>query len=41
MKVREAGRIVSMAVIIAVTANTDGRREALELEVGPSEAEMF
>jgi len=29
VKVREAGRIVSVAVIIAVAANTDGRREVL------------
>ena len=41
VKVREAGRIVSVAVIIAVTVNTDGRREVLGMEVGPSEAEPF
>jgi putative transposase len=41
VKVREAGRIVSVAVIIAVAVNTDGRREILGLEVGPSEAEPF
>jgi putative transposase len=41
VKVREAGRIVSVAVIIAVAVNTDGRREVLGLEVGPSEAEPF
>jgi transposase-like protein len=41
VKVREAGRIVSVAVIIAVGVNTDGRREVLGLEVGPSEAEPF
>ncbi len=29
VKVREAGRIVSVAVIIAVAVNTDGRREVL------------
>src|SRR5262249_62249337 len=39
VKVRQAGRIVSVAVIIAVAVNTDGRREVLGLEVGPSEAE--
>ncbi len=36
VKVREAGRIVSVAVIIAVAVNTDGRREVLGLAVGPS-----
>jgi len=41
VKVRQAGRIVSVAVIIAVGVNTDGRREVLGLEVGPSEAEPF
>jgi putative transposase len=41
VKVREAGRIVSVAVIIAVAVNTDGRREVLGLDVGPSEAEPF
>ena len=41
MKVREAGRIVSVAVIIAVGVNTDGVREALGMAVGPSEAEPF
>lgn len=41
VKVREAGRIVSVAVIIAVAVNTDGRREVLGMEVGASEAEAF
>jgi putative transposase len=41
VKVREAGRIIPVAVIIAVAVNTDGRREVLGLEVGPSEAEPF
>jgi len=41
VKVRQAGRIVSVAVIVAVGANTDGRREVLGLDVGPSEAETF
>jgi len=41
VKVREAGRIVPVAVIIAVAVNTDGRREVLGLQVGPSEAEPF
>ena len=41
VKARQAGRIVSVAVIIAVAVNTDGRREVLGMEVGPSEAEPF
>jgi len=41
MKVRQAGRIVSVAVIIAVAVNTEGRREVIGMEVGPSEAEPF
>ena len=39
VKVRQAGRIVSVAVIIAVAVNTDGVREVLGMAVGPSEAE--
>jgi putative transposase len=41
VKVREAGRIVSVAVIMAVAVNTDGVREVLGMAVGPSEAEPF
>ena len=41
VRVREGGRIVSVAVIIAVGANADGRREVLGMAVGPSEAEPF
>jgi putative transposase len=41
VKVRENGRIVSKAVIIAVGVNGDGRREVLGMDVGPSEAETF
>ena len=41
VKVREQGRIVSVAVIIAVAVNSDGRREVLGLDIGPSEAETF
>jgi putative transposase len=41
VKVRQSGRIVSVAVIIAVAANTDGRREVLGMAIGPSEAETF
>ena len=41
VKSREAGRIVSKAVIIAIAVNTDGVREVLGMAVGPSEAEPF
>lgn len=41
VKVREAGRIVSVAVIVAVGVNADGRREILGMDIGPSEAEIF
>src|SRR3979411_1596399 len=40
-KVRQAGRIVSVAVIVAVGVNADGRREVLGLDIGPSAAETF
>ncbi len=40
-KAREAGRIVSIATIIAVGVDTDGRREVLGAATGPSEAETF
>jgi putative transposase len=39
VKVRSNGRIVSMAVIVAVGVNDDGRREVLGLDIGPSKAE--
>lgn len=41
VKVRQNGRIVSVAVIVAVAVNSDGRREVLGMTVGPSEAETF
>ncbi len=41
VKVREAGRIVSVAVTVAVGVNTDGRREVLGMDIGHSEAETF
>ena len=41
MKVREGGRIVSRAAIIAVAVNDDGKREVLGVATGPSEAETF
>jgi transposase-like protein len=41
LKVREGGRIVSVAAIIAVAVSTEGRREIVGLGLGPSEAEPF
>jgi putative transposase len=41
LKQREGGRIVSVAAIIAVAVNTEGRREIVGLHIGPSEAETF
>ena len=41
VKVRRNHRIVSVAVIVAVGVNTDGRREVLGMDIGSSEAETF
>ena len=41
VKVRQNGRVVSVAVIVAVGANAEGRREVLGMAIGPSEAEPF
>jgi transposase-like protein len=41
LKVREGGRIVSVAAIIAVAVSTEGKREIVGLGLGPSEAEPF
>jgi putative transposase len=41
LRQREGGRIVSVAAIIAVAANTDGKREIVGLHIGSSEAETF
>jgi putative transposase len=41
LKVREGGRIVSVAAIIAVAVDSEGRREIVGLHLGPSEAETF
>ncbi len=41
VKVRADGRIVPVAVIIAVAAHADGHREVLGMQVGASEAETF
>ncbi len=39
VKVRQGGRIVSIAVTIAIDVNDDGRREVLGMAIGCSEAE--
>jgi len=41
VKARRDGHVVSVAVIIAVGVNGDGRREVLGLAIGMSEAETF
>ena len=41
LKVREGGRIVSVAAIVAVAVTTEGKREIVGLHIGPSEAEPF
>ena len=41
LKVRDGGRIVSVAAIVAVAVDTEGRREIVGLGLGPSEAETF
>jgi putative transposase len=41
LKVRQNSHIVSVAAIIAVGVNSDGRREVLGLDIGASEAEPF
>jgi putative transposase len=41
LKVRQDGRIISVAVIIAVGVNSAGRREVLGMAIGASEAETF
>jgi transposase-like protein len=38
---RQGDRIVSVAAIIAVAVNTEGRREIVGLHIGPSEAETL
>jgi transposase-like protein len=41
LKVRESGRIVSVAATVAVAVSTEGRREIIGLHIDPSEAEPF
>jgi transposase-like protein len=41
VKVRRQGRVVSVAVVLAIGVNGDGRREVLGMDIGLSEAEAF
>ena len=41
VKVRQNGRIVSVAAIMAIGVNSDGKREVLGMDIGASEAEAF
>ena len=41
LKQREGGRIASVAAVVAVAVNTDGKREIVGLHIGPLEAETF
>jgi transposase-like protein len=41
LRQREGGRIVSVAAIIAVACDAEGRRQIVGLHIGPSEAETF
>jgi transposase-like protein len=41
LKVRQDGRVVSMAIVIAVGVHESGQREVLGLDVGPSEDGAF
>jgi transposase-like protein len=41
VKVRDAGRVVSMAVVVAIGVRASGEREVLGLDVGPSEDGAF
>jgi putative transposase len=41
VKVRENGRVVSQAIVIAIAVTANGEREVLGLDVGPSESAAF
>lgn len=41
LKVREGGRVVSMALVVAIGVRINGEREVLGLDVGPSEDAAF
>ena len=40
-KVREAGRIVNVSVVVATAVNSEGRREIIGMDVGTSEDGAF
>jgi transposase-like protein len=41
LKAGQNNRVVSVAVVLAIGVNTDGRREVLGMDIGQSEAEVF
>lgn len=41
VNVRQAGRIGSVAIIVAVGVKSDGRREVLGIDIGPRDVEIF
>ena len=41
VKVRDGGRVVAKAVVLAIGVNADGQREVLGLDVGPTEDGAF
>src|SRR5438034_3596982 len=41
VKVREHGRVISQAIVIAIAVTANGEREVLGLDVGPSESGAF
>lgn len=41
IKVRELGRVVSKAVVVAIAVTTDGEREIVGFDLGPTENEEF
>lgn len=41
LKVRQDGRVTTMAIVIAIGVTAEGRREVLGFDVGPSEEEAF
>jgi putative transposase len=41
VKVREAGRVVAQAVVVAIGVTADGAREVLGMDIGPSEDGAF
>jgi transposase-like protein len=40
-KVRELGRVVSVATVVAVCVDSDGQRHVLGCDIGPSEDHVF